>query len=173
MSAREYFYEAQQFRQWWFWSIIGITTVGVLLFNVTAFYNQIILGIPYGDKPMSDTGLILFSILSLALTVGLAIAFYNAKLEIRVERYGISYRYLPFIREWRFIAKENIMSWKVGSYFPPGYGITLGFRFTTYNVSGIAGLELKIANRRNIRLGTRKPEELRRALQQMTNSEEQ
>src|SRR5690606_24655446 len=111
MSAREYFYEAQQFRQWWFWSIIGITTVGVLLFNVTAFYNQIILGIPYGDKPMSDTGLILFSILGLALTVGLAIAFYNAKLEIRVERYGISYRYLPFIREWRFIAKENIMSW--------------------------------------------------------------
>lgn len=173
MNAREYFYEAQQFRQWWFWLIIATTTSGILLFNVMAFYHQIMRGVPFGDTPMSDQGLIVFSILSLAFMVGLVIMLYHAKLEIRVERYGLSYRYFPFIRSWRFISKDEISRWQIKSYFPPGYGIRLGLKFTTYNVSGTTGLELILANRRNIRLGTRKPEELRRALEKMTNSEEQ
>ena len=173
MNAREYFYEAQQFRQWWIWLIVATTTAGVLLFNVRAFYHQIIQGVPFGDTPMSDQGLILFSILSLAFMIALVIMFYRAKLEIRVERHGISYRYFPFIPGWRFIAKDEITRWGIKSYFPSGYGIRLGLRFTTYNVSGTTGLELVLANRRNIRLGTRKPEELRHALEKMTNSEEQ
>ncbi len=172
MNAREYFYEVQQFRQWWIWLIVTMATSGILFFNAMAFYHQIGKGVPFGDTPMSDQGLIIFGIFSLAFMVGLIMMFYHAKLEIRVERYGISYKYFPFIRSWHFVSRDEITHWKVKSYLPSGYGIRLGFRFTTYNVSGTTGLELVLANRRNIRLGTRKPEELRRALQKMTNSEE-
>lgn len=172
MKRREYFYEVQQFRQWWVWLIVAMTTLGILVFNVMAFYHQIGRGVQFGDTPMSDQGLIFFGVFSLIFMAGLVVMFYHARLETRVERYGISYRYFPFICSWRFISKDQITRWAVKSYFPSGYGIRLGFRFTTYNVSGTNGLELILANRRNIRLGTRKPGELRHALEKMTNSEE-
>ncbi len=165
------FYEVQRFRQWWLWALIALTSGGMLLFMATAFYNQIILGVPYGDKPMSDQYLILFTVGSSVIMIGVMVVMYVAKLETKVDRHGISYRFPPFIPGWKFIGREEISEWKITTYFPPGYGIRLGFRFTTFNTSGNVGLELRLSGRKNIRFGTQRPDELRTAMENMLNRE--
>ncbi len=166
------FYEVQRFRQWWLWVIIGLTTAGMIVGIGIAFYNQIILGVPYGDRPMSDEYLVLTTIGSVAIMIGVAVVMYVAKLETKVDRYGITYRFTPFINSWRYIEKERITEWTVTTYIPPGYGIRLGFRFTTFNTSGNVGLELRLSGKkRRLRFGTQRPDELRAAMENMFNRE--
>ncbi len=166
------FYEVQRFRQWWLWGVIGLTTAGMLLFMATAFYSQIILGVPYGDNPMSDEALIITTIACAGIMIGVAVVMYVAKLEVKVDRHGITYRFSPFIHGWRYIGKDQITEWKVKTYLPPGYGIRLGFRFTTFNTSGNVGLELRLSGkRRRLRFGTQRPDELRTAMERMYNRE--
>lgn len=166
------FYEVQRFRQWWLWVVIGLTTAGMLLFIATAFYNQIILGVPYGDKPMTDEYLIITTIACVAIMIGVVVVMYVAKLEVKVDHHGITYRFTPFIPGWRFIGKEQITEWIVKTYLPPGYGIRPGFRFTTFNTSGNVGLELRLSGKkRRLRFGTQRPEELRAAMESMFNRE--
>jgi hypothetical protein len=173
MSAREEFHEIQQFRQWWFWTLMVLIATGMIGVNVIAFYHQIVKNEAFGDKPTSDTGLILVIILSTAIMIAMLVIFYHAKMEVRIERYGISYRYFPFIRSWRFIDKDAIKTWKIKSYLPSGYGIRLGLKFKTLNVSGRTGLELILNERRNIRLGTRRPEEMQLAMEKLFNRKEE
>lgn len=47
--------ERQRFKQWWLWLILlGVN--GLFLFGV---FKQVIGGQPFGDKPMSDAGLLI------------------------------------------------------------------------------------------------------------------
>jgi hypothetical protein len=169
---REEFHEIQQFRQWWFWLVMSLVTAGVFAGNAVAFYQQVIHGQPFGDKPLHDTGLIFMMIFSGTIMTLILLLLYHSKMEVKVERYGISYRYFPFIRSWRFIAKDEIKDWTVKRYIPSGYGIRFGFRFRTLNVSGFYGLELVRHEKRNLRLGTQKPEELKKAMERLFNPEE-
>ena len=59
------FSEKQKFNQWWLWVILlainGVTFLGV--------YNQLITGQAFGDKPMSNTGLLFTAALMLVITI--------------------------------------------------------------------------------------------------------
>lgn len=172
-SAGSSFYEVQQFRKWWFWAILMASTLGILVSYAIAFYQQILKEAPSQTDPMPDQHLILSGIASLTLIALVNALFYYARLEVKIEKYGISYRYFPLIREWRFIPKETIERWEVKSYFPTGYGIRHGLKFKTLNVTGKTGLELTLRERRNLRFGTQRPEELRKAMEQLFNRDEQ
>lgn len=152
--------------------MIGLISAGIVISIGSIFYQQIIRGIPVGDTPLPDTALILLTIFAPAFMALIAVMMYSSRLETRFERYGISYRFLPFIRSWKFISKESIQQWEVKRYIPPGYGIRFGFKFLTLNVSGTMGLELILHDRKNIRLGTQRPEEVKKAMERMFNPEE-
>ncbi len=77
------FKEEQKFTQWWFWLIF----IGVALIPVYGIYRQIILGEVFGNKPMSDTGLIVFAIISFGLLV--LFWFFKLKTEIDEKKYEL------------------------------------------------------------------------------------
>ena len=54
------FKEKQKFTQWWLWLFL----IGFGLFQVYGLFKQLIIGEDFGDKPMSDIGLIIFTIAS-------------------------------------------------------------------------------------------------------------
>lgn len=159
--ASEYFTETQRFRQLWIWALL----TGLLVLFIWAFVQQIILGIPWGNNPASDTGLILFCLIPL----GIVVLFLIARLETRIDRMGISYRFLPFHRKWRLIEWSTVGRAYIRKYNSiaefGGWGIRFGLKGgKAYNVSGNHGLQLELKNGKKLLIGTRKPEELSKHL---------
>ena len=165
---RIFFEEKQRFTQWWLWTILIFVALMVTGIFINALYVQLVLGKPWGDEPMSDEGLIGFTIFMITAMAIMLMVFFSAVLEIRVDRNGITYRYFPLIRRERIINREDIQHFEVKKYFLRGYGIRYNFRGEkTINVKGHMGMEITTQNGRRLMLGTQKPEEFLHALDLM------
>ena len=57
------FKETQKFSQWWLWLIL----IGIGILPILGIYKQLIIGEKFGDKPMSDLGLIIFAVFVFSL----------------------------------------------------------------------------------------------------------
>ena len=72
-------------------------------FSLYGIYEQVMLGNPIGDKPLSDEGVISFSIL---VGLGLPVLFWFMKLKLRVSQLGLHYQFFPVhFKERRFLLK--------------------------------------------------------------------
>ena len=155
------FSETQYFRQKWLWVII----IFFPAFSLYGIYEQIIMGNPIGEKPISDDGLIWFTIL---IGVGLPILFYNIRLKTRVDDEGLHYQFFPIHMKERTIRFVDIESFKARKYSPlkefGGWGIRYGFEGKAYNVSGEEGLQLILKNNRKILFGSQKAKQMEKAM---------
>src|ERR1041384_1899260 len=86
------FEEKQRFTQWWLWTILIFVALMVAGIFINALYVQLVIGEPWGDKPMSDEGLIGFTLFMISAMAIMLMVFFSAVLEIRVDKTGISYR---------------------------------------------------------------------------------
>ncbi|MEI9918355.1 MAG: hypothetical protein WDO14_06070 [Bacteroidota bacterium] len=162
------FEEKQRYSQWWLWAIIGSSALLVMGIFLHALYVQLILGTQWGETPMSNEALIAFSLFNISAMVLMLVVFFNAVLEITVDRGGISYKYFPIIRTPRRIEREHIQAYEVKKYFLKGYGIRRDFRGNrTINVKGHMGVEITTHDGKRLLLGTQKPEEFFQALHAM------
>ena len=160
------FEEVQRFRQPW----IILLLLGISLFTIGIFivgmYQQFVLGEPWGDQPMLDTGLILFSSVIIAVVLLVNLIVFGMTLTVRVQGSGLYIRYWPFIR--RFIPWDQIDSYKSITYNPMldygGWGIKGFGKRMAYNVSGNRGLQLELNNGRHLLLGSQSPERLEQAI---------
>jgi hypothetical protein len=168
------FEEKQRFTQWWLWAIIvGASVVSFGIF-LNALYTQMVLGKPWGEKPMSDDALIMMVLFNLTAVVIMLLIFFNAILEIVVDKTGISYRYFPVLRRWRRIAREQIESFETKDYYLRGHGFHIDLRGNKrISVQGNTVIEIKMTNGRKLRLGTQRPGDFLLALNKMkTRSED-
>ncbi len=163
MGKMEY-REIQRFRQPWIWIILAamwIMTVGVF---GSGLYQQIWLGKPFGNSPMSDQALIVTFILTFLLVTGLNVLLATARLMIHIDKRLISYRFAPFHRDFRRIAWNNVREAEVVTYRPirqyGGWGIRLGKEGKAFNVSGNKGLQLVMNNGERLLIGTSNEKEL-------------
>ena len=155
------FNETQYFRQKWLWAII----IFFPAFSLYGIYEQIIMGNPIGDKPISDDGLIWFAVL---IGVGLPLLFYSIRLKTRVSEEGLHYQFFPIHLKERTIPYVEIESFKARKYSPlkefGGWGIRFGYEGKAYNVSGEEGLQLVLKNERKVLFGSQKAKELEKAM---------
>lgn len=163
------FEEVQKFRQPGMWLIALTSSLLVLGIFGYGIYKQIILGRPWGDRPMSDTRLILVSLFGIALAVGLLWLFYQMKLVVRVRRGCLHVRFFPFVN--RHIPLKRIARWEARIYHPireyGGWGIRYGgkSRGWAYNVSGNLGVQFEFQDGKRLLIGSRRADELVRALE--------
>ncbi len=157
MSTR--FKEDQGFRQWWLWLIVLL----VALLPLYGVYKQLVLGVPFGDKPLSDTGLIVFAGMMLALVA----LFYFVKLTLIIDKEGVFMRLFPFTK--RMISWDKIDRLEVVNYgFVGGYGIRLTKKFgTVYNVSGNQGLLIELKGGEKFCIGTNRKAEVEQTLKDL------
>ena len=152
------FSEKQRFSFWWLWLSLGIIT----LIHVYAIFKQIIIGKPFGDKPMSDVGLILMLILMLSLLV----LFRIIQLKTEITKKSIRIHFFPFFKtqfHW-----SDVKSSAVVNYGFVGYGIRIGTKYgTVYNTSGNKGLAIELKNGKKYCIGTQKENELKTAVDQL------
>ena len=155
------FYEAQRMRHWWLWAILAIVA-GLAWWS---FVQQIVLKQPFGDKPGPDWMIWLITVLC---GVIVPVAFLLARLETTVDHTGLRLRYVPFRN--RKIDASQIFSHTVVDYRPlrewGGWGIRFGFgRGWAYTAYGSRGVQLVLADRKRLLVGSQQPEALAAALQ--------
>lgn len=162
--SQDYFYEDQRFNQWWMWLLMGSGCLVFVGMAMMATYVQFIEGKPFGDKPMTDTGLVLFGVSSVVLTAGTVALFRSMRLETRVDRFGVSYRFSPFIRKWHIHYREEITHWEITRHFTCGHGMHVGLKSRTISIRGRYKLALTLSSGKKLYLGTQLPEKFRQAM---------
>ncbi|WP_447636336.1 hypothetical protein [Flavobacterium microcysteis] len=165
MANEILFTERQRFKQWWLWLILlGIN--GLFLFAV---FKQVIAGQQFGDKPMSNIGLLITA----GLTILLTILFLNFRLDTLIKKDGIYVRFFPFHLKFNYYAWEKLTKSFVRQYSPiaeyGGWGLRYGFlgKGKAFNVSGDKGLQLEFTDNKKLLIGTNKPEELTEVLKRI------
>ena len=155
-----YFREVQLVRCSWIWLPAAVPAC-IFAYGI---YQQIILGRPWGDRPMPDDMLLAAGALMLLLPVWLL----NARLitEVRDEELEIRFlllwprRLIPF----RIIRKVEVRTYRPLAEFR-GWGVHWNFVGWTYNVRGNRGVELELSGRDPVLIGSERPEELAAAIQ--------
>lgn len=165
MNEESLFKERQRFKQWWLWLIL-LGTNGLFLFGV---FKQVIVGQQFGDKPMSNLGLLIATVLTILLTL----LFVNFRLDTTIKKDGIYVRFFPFHLQFKHYPWDKLTKSFVRQYSPiadfGGWGLRLGLfgKGTAYNVSGDKGLQLEFTDNKKLLIGTNKPDELTEILKKI------
>lgn len=159
-----FFKEVQKFRQVWIWLLL----IGINGLFVWGFVQQIIFGIPWGNKPTDNTTFLV--LLIIPISVNILILW--LRLETEINENGIYYRFIPFHFKRQTIYWTDVEKIYVRQYKPiveyGGWGIRGSFgNGKAYNVSGNMGLQIELKNGKKILLGTKKSKELEVFLQKM------
>lgn len=164
MKHKILFEEQQQFKQWWVWLVLG----GINAVFLYGIYRQVIKGIPFGNQPMSDSGLLF----STGIVILISILFRKTKLETRIAEDGLYVRFFPFHLRYTHISWSDIKNYYLRKYSAPaefgGWGIRTGWgKGRAYTVDGNQGLQLELHSGKKLLIGTQKPEEMDMALLQL------
>ena len=161
LVAPPVFREVQHFRQWWMWLVV----LAVAAFMWVGFVLQIVLGRPYGSKPMPDAMLWVFTLL---FGLGLPGFFLVLRLVTEVFADRLVVGLAPFRR--RVIPRADIAQAQAVSYRPladfGGWGVRWAGspRRMAYNASGNRGVQLVLRDGRRVLVGSQRSEELALAL---------
>jgi hypothetical protein len=166
-DKRVSFCEVQRFRNTWvLFIVLPISLFLIILFGY-GMVKQLILGHPWGGKPMPDIALAIVGPLAILFGIGLAYLFYAAKLVTEVRGDGLYVRFFPLTQQK--IPFEDIGRCEVRTYNPirefGGWGIRYGKGGKAYNVSGNRGVQLELSNGKRLLIGSEQPEELARVLE--------
>ena len=160
------FREVQGFRQWWLWVLMLISALGTIGVFGYGIFVQVIEGQPWGDNPMSDTGLIITGTLTTVLMVGIAVLVLSARLITEVRSDGIYVRFFPI--GWKAMPFETIASYQTRTFHPirdyGGWGIRWGREGKAYIAGGDEGLQLLLNDGRQILIGSHRVRELEAAV---------
>jgi len=150
--------EEQRFQALWLWLLLG--TVALIPF--VGLIRQLFMGVPFGNNPLSDGGLILVTLLTLLPFL----LFSITRLRTSIDDQHIDVHYFPFVRKrfhWSDISDAEVMDYG----FVGGWGVRMFTRHgTVYNVAGSKGLKITLTNGKNYVIGTQKPDELREYLKE-------
>ncbi|WP_235982900.1 hypothetical protein [Kordia aestuariivivens] len=123
---------------------------------IYGIYKQLFLGEQFGDKPMSNVGLIILAVL---IFVVLAM-FYVIRLKTEIDNYEIRMHFFPFVKKrihWTAIKSAEVLDYG----FVGGWGIRLWTKYgTVYNTKGTKGLAIELLNGKKFLIGTQKETEL-------------
>lgn len=169
MKGKLLFEEEQLFNYTWIWWLMMIVAIPSLLVFGYGVYQQLFLGEPWGNNPMSDTTMIVVVPLIYLILGGVVWLFMVMKLVIKIDQSTITYSFHPFISRTRVLHSTDLKNQYVRKYHPIFEYGGWGYRFLNskdlaYNVKGKWGLQLVFTNGKKLLLGTQKPKELEQAL---------
>jgi len=156
------FSETQRFKQWWIWLLL----VGINALSIYGVFHQVIGGQPFGDKPMSNSALMIMTGTILLVTA----IFSMLKLETQIKQDGIYVRFFPFHLKFKYFNWNVISNYYVRQYKPikeyGGWGIRYGFfgKGKALNISGKDGLQLEFFDGKKLLIGTQRAKELEKLL---------
>ncbi|MGD8999507.1 MAG: DUF6141 family protein [Granulosicoccaceae bacterium] len=156
------FHEEQRFTQRWLWILLMLSMLVVLAVFGYGLIEQLVYGRPWGDRPVSDTTLILVSAAVILFTAGMIYLFYTLRLVTEVRAEGLYIRFYPL--HGKLIPYTTIKSCEARTYKPlseyGGWGIKYGRSGWAYNIIGDRGVQLELHNGKRILIGSQRADEL-------------
>ena len=153
------FAEEQKFTQWWLWLIL----IAIGLLPVYGIYKQLIIGEDFGSKPMSNLGLIIFSV----FVFSFILLFYSMRLKTEIDEKEIRMRFFPFVQKrilWTDIKNAELVNYG----FVGGWGIRLWTSYgTVYNTKGNKGLAIELLDGKKLLIGTQREADLQKFLDRL------
>ncbi len=138
----------------WMKAVVALSVAGALLSLVAALFTDV--------APTDRVGAAVGGVVLAAV----ALLFYFLRLTVRVDD-ALRIAFRPFLK--RVIPFEEIESAEAVTYRPlreyGGWGIRCGKKGRAYTVSGKEGVQLTLNGGKGLLLGSRRSEELARALQ--------
>jgi len=146
------FKETQKFRQLWLW---------ILLLS-SSFVPIYLIYKDSRENSFSNDHL-----LTIIIFVSVILLLWFSTLETIITEKYIQVKYFPFVN--KTFQLNDIKFMKVIDYgFVGGWGIRFWTKYgTVYNTSGSKGLHIKLATGKSYVIGTQKPEELQRIINQL------
>lgn len=165
------FAERQRFRQPWVWLVLlppFFVLAPILAFGL---HQQLVLGKPFGNQPMSDAALVVTAIASGVVMLLVLLLLWWSELQVEVDSTSLHVRYRPFHRSPRVFALRDVTSCEAREYDPigefGGWGLRKGWHGGSgwaYNVSGSRGVQLEFSDGRRLLIGSQRSEELAAAI---------
>ena len=138
-----------------------------LIFFGYGIFKQLVLGQPWGSKPLPDIALLIVGLFFILLLAVITYSFYAMKLITEVRDDSLTVRFHPLTHQ--LIPYEHIKTCKVRTYHPireyGGWGIRYGRKGKAFTVSGTLGVQLELIQGKSLLIGSQRPEELSRAIQ--------
>lgn len=162
------FTETQRFDQWWIWVLVVGSTAVPFVFFTYVIFQQVLLGVPVGDRPMPD-GMALGVWIGFGLLAAAILAlFARAALVVEVLPEGLHVRYRGFGID-RLIRYGELASFAAETYSPlgeyGGWGIRGFGRNRAYNVKGNRGVRLRFLDGSQLLVGSGRADALARAME--------
>lgn len=156
------FSEVQKFRQGWLWVLILLCAAVLVLVLGYGLIEQLVFNRSWGDRPLSDTALIVVAVGSIVFVAMMVYLFASLRLMTCVDANGVYVRFYPFAG--RTILFADIQSCQARSYRPlseyGGWGIKYGRSGKAYNVSGNQGAQLILRSGKRVLIGSQYADEL-------------
>ncbi|ATA88970.1 hypothetical protein [Capnocytophaga stomatis] len=151
MKSDSLYFEKQRFTPIW----VGVPLLILWSYFAVRAYQQIFLGKPFGDSPMSDVGLILFN---LVLLVIISVLFV-LKLKLTITTEAIQVQFYPIYT--RRILFKNVRKVEIIDYKMVSSGIRVSLKYgTVYRVRGNKGLFITLKNGETLLIGIQNEEAL-------------
>ncbi len=145
--------ETQAFSQKWVFVVLTVVMVAL----IAGYVCQTKYHISFGNKPMSIGAYITCSVL-VAITM---LLLYIARLQIRIDERGISYKFPPFEFSFKLYSWANLDEAYVRSFSPlgeyGGWGLRIGPNGTAVIITGGQGIQLVTKTGDHILIGTSNP----------------
>ncbi|UCG50968.1 MAG: hypothetical protein JSW58_12305 [Candidatus Latescibacterota bacterium] len=172
-SPNAIFYEEQRLRENKLVYLAFLGGAAMIVLFGWAIVQQIILGEPFGDRPMGDTALLIVGPLYILLGVALLYIFFEGRLVTEVRPDGLFVRFIPFHRRFNQIPLAGVARCEARTYRPireyGGWGIRGGVGKKAYNVSGNQGVELEYDNGKKLLIGSKKAGQLASAIESISH----
>jgi hypothetical protein len=158
------FREEQRFRQPILW-ILGLS--GCVM-GLSPLIRQVIWDQPMGNNHLPDWA----AVIIIFLMAGLPLFFWKLRLVTEVRSDGVYFRFVPLHFSFQKIHFSSIRRYRACTYHPiadyGGWGIRQGWwgKGKAYNISGNRGVKFEFAEGRPLLIGSQRPEEFARAIEQ-------
>jgi hypothetical protein len=149
------FHEVQTLRQWHAWLFMALPPAALLFITI----RQVVFHHPWGNKPLSNGGLIFLTVLLLAVYVRLISV--RLVTDIRSGELAVGLRGLWRRRHIPLSAVRSVAPVR----FDPaaeygGYGIRRGPRGVAYIAQGNRGVQLELQDGSKLLIGSQRPDDL-------------
>jgi hypothetical protein len=152
--------------------LVGLATALAVIAPFGAgMWQQLVLGKPWGDKPMPDAALYLVGPLAILLSfLPFAVLFTRLLVEVRTDGIRIE---LVRLRGPRVIAREEVQGVSLTHIGPFGWGESRQWRRVVYRMAGSEGVELELAGGKKVVIGSERPRSLLDAVRSMREGKPQ
>ncbi|WP_273851828.1 DUF6141 family protein [Guptibacillus spartinae] len=160
--------EVQRPNQVWIWAIV----IGIAILMWIGFFRQVVMGIPFGRNPGTDMEvIILWIIFGIAFPI-VMLGWLRLITEVRDD--GVYVRFVPFHLTPRVFLYKDITHYESLNYRPLRRFGGWGIRWNSsgekaYSISGKHGVLIEV-NGEKVLIGSRKPERLVDAIDQMSGN---